>query len=411
MMYGDDKRLEITKNNLLQEKTISNKNKQTIIKFLDELTAQGTTTGRIQKYCYYLMRIAKILNKEFSKTTKDDIIRLLNEIEKAKVRGGYRKGKPLSDWGKHDYRVVIKKFYKWLRESEGKTFGMREYPAEVSWFAISFPRKKRRKPRNLLTIDDVDKMMNLAGNTRNKLFVRLLYETGARIGEILTLTLDGVEFDEHGATVQIYGKTGERKLRIKDSVPMLSAWLREHPRRNDKNALLFCGFNGKNPKYDYWRIMLSRLGKKAGIKKPVNPHHWRHSRATYLSKYLTESQLCYYMGWVPGSSQPGTYVHLSGRDLDSAILQMHGVQMETEKIERKDPITCPRCHTVNDSLSKFCNDCGLALDEKTLLEYNKERDIAEKDVVINKLSNDVNSLRSELQKQNELIQLILKKKL
>ena len=50
------------------------------------------------------------------KTNKNDIIRILNEIETMKVRSGARSGKPLSDWGKHDYRLVIKVFYKCTRD-------------------------------------------------------------------------------------------------------------------------------------------------------------------------------------------------------------------------------------------------------------------------------------------------------
>jgi len=402
MRYQEDKRLKITKQNLINDKSISKKNKDTILTFLDELAAQGTTIGRIQKYCYYLIRIVKILKKDFSKANKHDIVDLLNTIETAKVRGGSRKGKELSDWSKHDYKVVIKKFYKWLRVSEGQNLGVREYPDEVKWFSITFPRKKRRKPRNLLNIDDVQKIVNLATNTRNKLFARLLYETGARIGELLSLTLDGITFDEHGATVQIFGKTGERKLRIIDSVPLLSAWLRDHPDRNNKQALLFCGLNGSNPGYDYFRILLHKLGKKAQIKKPVNPHHWRHSRATALSKYLTEAQLCYYMGWVPGSSQPGTYVHLSGRDIDGAILRMNGIEIEKESIEKKDPITCPRCKAVNDSYAKFCLDCGLALDYKTIMEYDQRKEQA------TKLGFDVQSLIEDPDVLTKIMNIIAK---
>ncbi|MBU0496521.1 MAG: tyrosine-type recombinase/integrase [Candidatus Thermoplasmatota archaeon] len=378
MMYHEDTRLESSKKSLKNVPDISQQNKQIIFTFLDEITAKGLSVSRVLKYSYYLTRIVKIHNKDLSDATKADIVHILNEIERAKVRGGPRIGKPISDWGKHDFRVVVKRFYKWLREREGQHYSLREYPTEVSWFSLSFPAKKRRKPRNLLVSEDVEKIMNAATNTRNKLFVRLLFETGARIGELLSLTLDGINWDEYGATIQIYGKTGERKIRIIDSVPLLSGWMREHPQRENKQALLFCGINNKTVSYDYFRILLHELGKKTGINKPMNPHHWRHSRATQLSKFLTEAQLCMFMGWVPGSSQPGTYVHLSGRDLDSAILKMKGIKIDKENVEEKKPIPCPRCHVVNDSLAKFCIDCGLMLDEKSILEFEQRKDQATK---------------------------------
>ena len=118
MMYNEDKRLDKTKNNLIEDTTTSKKNKDIILSYMEELTGKGLSVGRVQKFCSYLTRIAKILKKDFSKANKDDIIRVLNEIERLKVRAGSRKGKPLSDWAKHDYRLVIKTFYKWLRQKE-----------------------------------------------------------------------------------------------------------------------------------------------------------------------------------------------------------------------------------------------------------------------------------------------------
>ena len=411
MMHGEKKRLEITKTNLMEDKSISKNNKEIINEFLDEITAAGISTGRVQKYCYYLMRISQILEKDFPKATKEDIVRILNELEKATVRNGYREGKPLSDWGKHDYKVVIKRFYKWLRNKEieeynkthkdkKQSYGIREYPDEVKWFAITFPRKKRRKPRNLIKEPDVKKIMNAANNTRDKLFVHMLWETGARIGELLTLTLDGIEFKDEGVWIQIYGKTGERKILLKDSWALLSAWMEQHPRREGDKSKLFCGINGNNPSYDYWRILLKRLAKKAGVTKPVNPHYWRHSRATFLSKHLTEQMLCYYMGWVPGSSQPGTYVHLEGSDLGNAILKMHGIKVDEEKVERKEPITCPRCKTVNDSLSKVCTTCYMILDEKSMMEYYQQKEEA------NKVGMDVNTIINNPVMLKQMIDLL-----
>ncbi|KXA90543.1 hypothetical protein AKJ40_01415 [candidate division MSBL1 archaeon SCGC-AAA259M10] len=50
--------------------------------------------------------------------------------------------------------------------------------------------------------------------------------------------------------------------------------------------------------------MLNRVAEKADIDKPVNPHHFRHSRATFLANRLTESQMCEWFGWVQGSDRP-----------------------------------------------------------------------------------------------------------
>ncbi|WP_394344768.1 hypothetical protein [Salinigranum halophilum] len=58
----------------------------------------------------------------------------------------------------------------------------------------------------------------------------------------------------------------------------------------------------------------------------MNPHHFRHSRATHLANWLTEAQLCEWFGWVQGSNVPARYVHLSGRDIDNAYLALFSNQ-------------------------------------------------------------------------------------
>ena len=44
-----------------------------------------------------------------------------------------------------------------------------------------------------------------------------------------------------------------------------------------------------------------------------------------MANYLTEAQMNVYFGWVQGSDMPSIYVHLSGRDVDYAILKANGV--------------------------------------------------------------------------------------
>lgn len=122
--------------------------------------------------------------------------------------------------------------------------------------------------------------------------------------------------------------------------------------------------------------MIKESAVRAGIEKPVNPHHFRHSRATLLAKKLTEANLCEYMGWIQGSKEASTYVHLSGRDTDKAILAMHGLINEEEKKDKFKPRVCPRCKTINDPASNFCSGCSLGLDEKTLIEFDKQKEEA-----------------------------------
>jgi integrase len=249
----------------------------------------------------------------------------------------------------------------WVRSEKKERFRKNEFPEIVDWIEPENQIKKRKLPKNLLNIEDINKLAEATKNNRNRAIVLFLYETGCRIGELLELKIDDVEFDKYGAriTIPIEGKTGNRKIRVVSCSPALLIWLKEHPTKNDTTSPLFCGIwskkIGMKLNYDYVRLMLKDLFKETGINKPSNPHHFRHSRASELANTLTESQLCHYMGWVQGSKEARTYVHLSGRDLDKDVLQMYGIDItvEDKKTEFK-PKTCPRCGVINDPASTYC---------------------------------------------------------
>jgi site-specific recombinase XerD len=69
-----------------------------------------------------------MLKKDFSKATKEDIVTLCSTIN----------NKDYMDWTKHGYLVMTKRFYKWLRETEGQNFVKNEYPQEVKWIKANF---------------------------------------------------------------------------------------------------------------------------------------------------------------------------------------------------------------------------------------------------------------------------------
>lgn len=81
------------------------------------------------------------------------------------------------------------------------------------------------------------------------------------------------------------------------------------------------------------------------------------------------------MGWVPGSNMAKVYVHLSGRDPDTAILKAHGIDVREGEVEKVDlPKPCPRCDTSNPSNARYCRNCGLPLDVETAVDIDKTRE-------------------------------------
>ena len=364
-MPDDFKKKFESAKNYIEKQNINPKNKKNILLFVDQLSAEGLTRVRQVKYLYTLGTISRLMDKDFSKATKQDIIKFCSNINNSDY----------SEWTKRDFKIIIKRFYKWIREQEGKQFDKRQYPDEVKWINTSMKRERKKLPKELLTIDDVKKLAENSNNLRNRCYILVSYESGARIGELLNLKLKDIETDKYGTKLTLFGKTGARKIRIIASAPAISNWLIEHPGVKNKESFLFCGIwskkRGEEVNYATFNRMLKETAEKAGITKPVNPHHFRHSRATELAKILTESQLCQYMGWIQGSKEAATYVHLSGRDMDKAILKMHGLQDMEEEESKFKTITCPRCGTINTPESKFCGQCSLGLDLRAVIDYER----------------------------------------
>jgi len=171
------------------------------------------------------------------------------------------------------------------------------------------------------------------------------------------------------------GKTGARRVIVVASVPYLATWLQNHPLKRDPDAPLWIGLRrSKRQAVSYRGLakMLRRIAREAGLRKRVHPHKLRHSRATFLASKLTEAQMNQLFGWKQGSQMPSVYVHLSGRDLDEAILGLYGLKKPEVEQPKLVPRVCPRCQTSNPVSAEFCSRCGLALDVKAAMRLEEE---------------------------------------
>lgn len=373
----------------LDRSGISRRNKELILEFRQDCVLEGIGQPRMIRYLGVLKDFAGWLNVDFDQVEEPDIKRAVRLLEE---RPAY------SPWTRATYKSMLKRFYKWLRKSH-------DMPPEVRWIGTRIKRSERRLPSEseLLTEMDIETLIATADHARDHALVATLWESGARIGEIGSLTIGRVEFDEHGAVLHVTGKTGPRPVRIISATAHLAAWINVHPYREDPKAPLWILIgttrHHQPMPYTAMRKMLSNLAKKAGLKKRCNPHFFRHSRATYLANHLTEFQMNQYLGWVQGSDMPSTYVHMSGKNLDASILKLNGrEQSERLTVSRLAPRSCGRCKTQNASDSRYCTACGGALDVASALALDhaatrSRQDRATADQIMNVLMQDADFRR------------------
>jgi site-specific recombinase XerD len=320
-----------TMENLLQKlnsSRISKTNKELVTGFYNQCIAEGLSVARINKYLYSLILLARLLKKDFNKAKKDDIVRLAVDIEK---NGNW------SEYTKQHYKVVIKKFYKWLNGGE-------DYPKEVKWIKTTVKNNNKKLPNEILTEDEIYRMVKAADNSRDKALILVLYESGCRISEVINLKIKDISFDEYGTILIVTGKTGERRIRLVKGYganEALKIWLDSHPFKDNKEAYVWLSLstNSRLEPIGYRGVykVLAEIGKKCGITKPLNPHAFRHARATHLANVLTEAQMKEMFGWTQGSKMASIYVHLSGRDVDKALIEKFGsVEIKKEKEKLND---------------------------------------------------------------------------
>ena len=371
-IYNHNYRLNKEAESILQSDELTDKNKQ-LIKDFDRaiFLLEGLGKARRIKILQSLKIIAKKLKKNFDQATKEDIKKIIQDIEE---NDNY------SIWTKHGYKIIIRKFYKWLEYGDDYV-KRNEYPERVSWFITTVKKKDRHKVNasDILTEKEVEKLIKHAEHTRDKAFVSMIYELGARIGEISILKIKDISKDKYSYIVDLEGKTGHRTPRIIIASPYLTNWLNGHPDKDNPEAWLWVKKGVRDyerMQYQSFRILLIRLAEKCSIKKRVYPHLFRHTRVTHLlvNKQINESQAKVYFGWTPDSGMLSEYSHLVIQDVNDALLEMHGIKTSTKREPQLKPKICPVCENINPKDYRFCGKCGNILDVQTAIALDQERE-------------------------------------
>lgn len=158
---------------------------------------------------------------------------------------------------------------------------------------IKTPKRTKSLPKSLNEIE-VEKLINavacnlvedtIAKKTmklRNKLILALLYSSGLRISELVTLITKDIDLDER--TMRIRGKGEKDRIVLFDNKAknLIEEYLQF--KKSDTDYLFLNRFN-KPLTPRYVQMMIKKYAEIAGIKKKVTPHILRHSFATHLLK-------------------------------------------------------------------------------------------------------------------------------
>lgn len=323
-IHDYDQRIEAMLRTINRE--LSPKNSQLISNYNKEMVKDSLAKATRRKHLEVLLLQSRIINKDWDQTTKQDIDQLVYHImQKYSPESGQEANCTA------DHKKVLKIFFRWLK------LGSRNYTEVGDTEETKKIRTKKIKSKivreHLLTEEDLEKLLRACGgNLRDKALIHVQYEAGTRPGELLSLKIKHVKFDEHGAFIYVDGKTGARAVRIVTSVPSLAAWLDAHPFRENPEAPVW--INLRRDKYGEvvnWASanrILKAVCKRAKLSKKVSLKLFRHTEATNSAKFMTEAQLRIRHGWTPTSKIPANYVHLVNADVDKSYLSHLGIIKE-----------------------------------------------------------------------------------
>lgn len=249
---------------------------QAIDDYLIYLTVEkGASVNTIEAYSNDVSKFAQYL--EDQKITK------WSQVDQYTVRSylGYMQSQDVTNTTRARNVAALKSFFRFLFFEKYTDYNLGEL--------LEGPRKEKVLPK-YLTVEEVDRLMNAPdvmtpNGCRDKAMLELLYASGLRVSELITLRLQDISFDME--YVRCFGKGSKERV-----IPLGNYALRavEHyinhcrPKvaNNWQTDVLFLNRSGKGlTRQGFWKL-LKKYGREVGITADLTPHVLRHSFATHL---------------------------------------------------------------------------------------------------------------------------------
>ncbi|MBI4360309.1 tyrosine-type recombinase/integrase [Candidatus Micrarchaeota archaeon] len=302
----------------LARSTFSARDKEAITRFLNNLQAQGVGELRLSKYISNFTSIKRLTSKALVDLQDEDLDAVLVAINTSKWRA----------WTKHDYQVALKKFYRFL-DGDAKRAGR---------VRVVRPADKLIPENEVLTDEDITRLEAACRSVREQVVVRCLFESGGAAKEFTDLKVGDVTDRPPFLIFHFHGtKTPYRNGRVpvinRHAVDLFRAYLREHPKKSDSEAPLWLNFHGDALEPANLAKFLRGLGQRAGVKKRINPHWFRHSKITQLrANGASDSATRTFARWSKKSNMLSVYDH-SGEQALMGELQKMGATSPEEFLE------------------------------------------------------------------------------
>ena len=318
-----------------------------VLEYERQMRIAGKTDRTIARHLRELRFILRVLGgKDAKQATEKDIENVILATNNSKLA-------PIS---KRKTLLTTRVFFAYLN---GFQLDSHEYPQIVRGIKNTLRNlnkslsSSRKSPDQLLTLDEIKRMVEVADTQLEKTLVMLLASTGSRVGEVLNLKISSLQLLDNPkqlSHITFSGKTGTRTVGIlPDCVPFLKTYLETDRIGARGDDPLFI-YKRKALDFDNVRFVLKKLANKAGIKKKVHSHIFRYYLSTYFAQLgRQESQMSAFFGYTPQLASH--YTRLANAD---SILDEFNTKPSRKSLAVKE---CPRCRIQNPFNERVCKVC------------------------------------------------------
>lgn len=196
---------------------------------------------------------------------------------------------------------------------------------------LEAPRLKRKLP-DTLSFEEIEKLigqldLSKPEGIRNKALLETMYSCGLRVSEAVTLRLSCLYRDE--GFVRVIGKGDKERLvpigseAIKH-INIYTSTIRSHQHiLKGEEDILFLNRRGKRMTRVMIFLIIKDLVVKAGIKKQVSTHTFRHSFATHLVEGGADLRAVQEMLGHESITTTEIYTHLDREYLRETLIKFH----------------------------------------------------------------------------------------
>lgn len=213
----------------------------------------------------------------------------------------------------HGHQRALRRLFAWLT-TEGVV--MRNVARDVP--LVRLPPQ----PPKALTDDDLARLLARlpSEHVRDRAIILFLVDTGCRVGGLCSLTLDALDLANQCATVIEKGQRGRRVYFTAITAEALTLYASARPQV--ETDALFLSQSGSPLTVNGVRLMLERVGKRAGVKGRCNAHSFRHAFArSFLRNGGNLAALGRILGHTPGSPVTARYYAVWD---DRELQEFHG---------------------------------------------------------------------------------------